>query len=396
MFKKYIKSTILFLVILIVPICGNWLFLYNNGEFLSVDEIVTTQLRHESCIVGLATRNQGYHYKQAVYNKIKPDVLVLGSSRVMEFRKDFFLSSMCNVGGSMASVQEGYSFVKEAFAESKPKAIILGIDYWWFNENAVTPTKDVKPPREMSHKVTIRSYLLPYKWLWEKKISWQQYKDKVMAFRHQYKNGIGVDASLNKNGFLPDGSYLYTKAVSGTDKSADELFRYSIDRVHASNIKYGNKVEVNKIHLDKLLELINYIKEKDVELFIFVPPIAPTLLNEMPNFVNENSFIEQVFNTLTASGISFNNYHDPSILSSSDCEFIDGIHGGDVLYAKILKNMVDTNKNLNKFVDTEYLDSVIDLYSELAMIPNPKLNSLPEVDFLKIGCNKITSYKEKS
>ncbi|AIK95593.1 hypothetical protein [Candidatus Odyssella acanthamoebae] len=76
------------------------------------------------------------------------------------------------------------------------------------------------------------------------------------------------------------------------------------------------------------------------------------------------------------------------MLETTDCEFIDGFHGGDVLYAKILKYLSDQEPLLSEFVDSKALNKIIDSYSGLAMIPNPKITSKPEIDFLRLGCVK--------
>src|ERR1700722_4483896 len=133
---QYIKKVLLFLAIFAVPIGSNGLFLFNSGELLSDKDIADKQLASEkNCIVGLATRNSGYYYKQEMYRKIKPEILILGSSRVMQYRKEFFSRSMLNAGGAMNSINEGFSFVTDSFNEVAPKVLIMGLDYWWFSAN---------------------------------------------------------------------------------------------------------------------------------------------------------------------------------------------------------------------------------------------------------------------
>jgi len=43
---------------------------------------------------------------------------------------------------------------------------------------------------------------------------------------------------------------------------------------------------------------------------------------------------------------------------------------------------------VNYYVNTEYLDSISQLYSGLAMIPNEALTSSPEIDFLDMHRKK--------
>ena len=85
-------------------------------------------------------------------------------------------------------------------------------------------------------------------------------------------------------------------------------------------------------------------------------------------------------------------FHDPRSLQTSDCEFIDGMHGGDLLYAKMLQEIARRDPRLAPYVDEAYIAKVAHDYSDLAMIPKKDITSEPETDFLKLGCRKSAQY----
>ncbi len=395
MHKKYLRKFLLIWVLLAIPICGNWLFLFNTGELLPIEEIVDKQLSsNNNCIVGLATRNQGYYYKKEMYQRIKPEILVLGSSRVMEFRKDFFSRRMLNVGGSMGSINEGFSFVKDVFEEHIPETVILGLDYWWFSERADYPSQEIKPPLKLSHHISIRSYLLPYKWLWQKKITFSQYVNKVNPLHLLNKNydmGIGVDGNLNKNGFASDGSYFYTKYITGREKSLDEKFQYYFQLIKQNDIRFENGSFVNDIHFQNLLNLLDFFKQNKVRVIVFIPPLAPSVVEQMKDF----SLIADLRKRLKQADIAYYDYHDAQAIHANDCEFVDGTHGGDVLYARILADIAHHENLLKQYVNAEYLDTIMKNYRNIAMIPLSDITNEPEIDFLGMGCDKSSQYSLK-
>lgn len=389
MYQNFIKNFLLSLFLFAIPICGNWVFLLNCGELSSIEDIVKKQLNSSNYyIVGLATRNQGYYYKKEMYRHLKPEILMLGSSRVMEFRKEFFSRPMFNAGGSMSSVNEGFSFIQEAFAYHIPSVVILGIDFWWFNKNVVKPSVEVKPPRQLSHRVSFRNYLLPYKWLWQRKITMSEYLEKINPLYFLLDNvngGIGVDGKINKNGFAPDGSYVYTKYVYGKEQSLDKNFIYSRNIINQNNALFEKGAYVDETHFQNFLEMLAFLKKHRVQVILFIPPLAPAVIDMMDNF----TMIDDLRKKLTKANIAYYDFHDPSILNTNNCEFIDGTHGGDVLYAKILAYIEAREESLTPYVSTQYIQTITQYYNDLAMIPRKEISQKAEVDFLNVGCDKL-------
>ncbi len=393
MYKSYLKYFILFFALFCIPLGSNWLFLLNSGELLSVDEIVKNQFSSQNItLVGLATRNQGYYYKKVLFEKNMPSVLVLGSSRVMQFRQSFFNEKMITSGGAMSSLTEGFSYINEIFNIKAPKIVIIGLDYWWFNENESPVLADIKPPIELSSKISLKKYILPYIWLWKGKISLNDYFRIVNPknlFNSILSNGIGVDAILNKTGFGPDGSYYYTKNVIGKEKSHDERFNTSLNNIENSLLRFGYGEHIHTVHLKNFINLINYIESFGTHVILFIPPMAPTVVDKMNAFSENYKFIDELRYNLSVNGLKYFDFHDPRMLNTSNCEFIDGIHGGDVVYARILKYMAERSPMLKNYLNIDYLDNLTSNYGELAMIPNYYITNQPEIDFLKLGCSKI-------
>ena len=57
----------------------------------------------------------------------------------MQFREESFNENFITTGGAMNHLNEGYLFLEEMTKVHKPEIIILGLDFWWFNENYYQP-----------------------------------------------------------------------------------------------------------------------------------------------------------------------------------------------------------------------------------------------------------------
>ena len=99
-------------------------------------------------------------------------------------------------------------------------------------------------------------------------------------------------------------------------------------------------------------------------------------------------YIDDLKAKLKELGIYYYDFTNARLLGSDDCEFVDGFHGGDLTYAKILKYIYDKDPSIREYINISYLERVISNYKGIAFIPDARVTSLPEIDFLKLGCNK--------
>ena len=84
-------------------------FLHSNFESNEYSQIVNRQQANNS-IYGTALNSNTFYYKLELIKQVKPKIISLGSSRVMQFRKDGFKTSFSNAGGAMNHLNEGAFF----------------------------------------------------------------------------------------------------------------------------------------------------------------------------------------------------------------------------------------------------------------------------------------------
>jgi hypothetical protein len=383
--KKWIRLFFLIVLILgVVPYIFSNIYLKSNFENNTYAEIVKRQLEFDS-IYGTALNQNTYSYKMELVKHVKPDIITLGSSRVMQFRKESFSKSFVNTGGAMNHLTEGLKFLKEMYQFHSPKLIILGLDFWWFNDQVFQPV-NFEYHTNSGDIMTFRKVIKPYHFFINNKNDVKTigniFDNKFINNKITNHDSLGFDAISFSNGFRSDGSRLYGSLVFGVSKSHDKKFQNTIKRIKKKDNRFQQANNISKERLKVLNEIIEFVKLNNTKLVIFVPPVAKTINKILDN---ENyKHIEKLIKEYQKF-----NYHDYSILNSSECEFTDGFHGGDVLYNRIIFDIYEKDDSLKKFVNLNNVQfSIENFHGKTLTKYNLEKYHLNEVDFLKMGCNK--------
>ena len=110
------------------------LFLWRAGELSSLSDIVARQ-GQTGTVYGSAVHDDSFAYKLQLVSTAKPNVIALGSSRVLQFRQAHFTETFINADRAMTTPAEEIKFLDALLPRHKPKVVILGVDFWWFNPN---------------------------------------------------------------------------------------------------------------------------------------------------------------------------------------------------------------------------------------------------------------------
>ena len=394
MYSRYLKVLLTLSAIMIFPLFSSILFIMNSGEMLSSKEIVDIQLKkkNELCIVGTGFRDNSNAYYKALFTKVKPKIVSLGSSRVMQFRSAFFDKSFINLG-VMGNLEEGMYFIDNVIQESPPDIVIIGLDVWWFNENFISPNVDViidPSLYDINHRNLIYStkeITSVYQWIRGKKITLNEFFNGMIG-RDSNSCGIGVRGIYDRSGFGPDGSQYYTSMVTGQKHAEDPFFSNSKTRIKEGRDRFQYGRIAHSKYINMLEKILSTLHNKDIETIIFFPPFAEAVNNAMDMIGGKYQYIDDLKAKLKELGIYYYDFTNARLLGSDDCEFIDGFHGGDLTYAKILKYIYDKDPSIREYINISYLERVISNYKGIAFIPDARVTSSPEIDFLRLGCNK--------
>lgn len=354
---------------------------YENTPYA---KIVGDQVAN-SGIYGTALNQNTFGYKLELYKSIKPSVLVLGSSRVMQFREDSFNTKFVNAGGAMNHLNEGLMFLKESIDHHKPEIVILGLDFWWFNKKNYQPFNF--PYHANTGDILNQTKLTNFfKFLFKGKIPISTIKDTLSSNRlinhySEYKN-LGFNALLNGRGFRKDGSYFYAKVIF--ENGDDVKFNDTLSRIRTGTNRFEHASHYSESRYGEYFEIRNFLKSKGIKLLVLFPPLAKIVRKEMEkyNYLYYSQLRQDVLKDLDTF-----DFHNGFDISNSDCEYKDGFHGGDIVYKRILKEMYDKNVSIRSYINIDKITNDISRFAGLAMTPEKGLK-MKEIDFLKLGCPK--------
>lgn len=359
MYKKYVLIYVLMLIPLIPPFVANYIFLSQSGEYTSLEEIVSTQKTNENfCLYGSAVHSDFYHYKLEGYTQNKPDVVAIGSSRVMQLRHPYFSVPFYNMGGSITSVDYAEHILEEMLSVHTPKTIIVGVDFWWFMEESRKPIKTNTPPEEKQRR-HLSSLFLPFTWLRTHRISLSDYFSTITKGNTKDYCAFGVRAVFEKSGFGPDGShYYYEHFMPGPGQMASERFAESIRMIEEGTDVYAHNQTLLKDQVERFLTLMKSLEEKGITVILFAPPIPPQIASAIAARQNEYHYLEEFFAMMEEQDIPFYNFHNPENIQSNDCEFIDVAHGDQIAFARVLKAIAQENnaiRSISRMDELEYI-----------------------------------------
>lgn len=382
-FFKTLCALALLGALVLLPYARWWVG--SSGD-MDMTGAVREQAAGKFVIFGSGMSQDFVDYKLNLYAAKKPEVLTLGSSRVMQFRERYFSRPFVNVGGTAGNLAVLRSTVDAMLAAHKPEALILGLDFWWFTRAWEPQPFKETPPTSGSYNYGFDALKTPWEWLLTGKVSPQEFLAPLTGgFRADRR---GIMAQRTGDGFASDGSWYYAADVTGQQKPFDYQFQDTLKQVTHGIKAFAWSPELSEEHVDALAEILCRLRSRGIKTFVFIAPLAPKVLDAMKARQDSYPQLFQLREALLARGIDVMDFTDPRRFGSSDCEFVDGFHGGDIAYARILRDLADHHPTLLPYVDIDALDSDIRTYAGNAMRPDARVTPLPEADFMDFQCRK--------
>jgi hypothetical protein len=301
---------------------------------------------------------------------------------MMQVRPELFRGRMINAGGAMSSASDGYHFLRMALTRHNPKFVLIGLDFWAFNSAfQLAEPLDLVPEALRRPVVKIDNLLLPFLWIWKGQVDVSRLGDYA-ANCH-----MGAPASSRMDGFGPSGEYYYTSLAQGRTPSQDEEFKDTLSRIARGDNRFQYGASPSQEHLDQLARLAELLDAAGVPHAFVMPPLALPVYQALRARKDDYAYVWELEEYLARQYGAFV-FHDRRTISSTDCEFVDGFHGGDVIYARLVAAVGEARPDFGRFLNWQEIKrfSVREgiTYGGSAEIARNQT----ETDFLRLGCAK--------
>lgn len=337
---------------------------YIAGEFRDIDLLIQEQRKDHSIFIGMGYNAQTIYYKLTNANYYQPDVISLGTSRVMQFKNEYFSAGFYNCGGAVGGNYDEYlNFLKNL--KYHPKLIILGLDQWVFNDSwnqSCDIYSDYTDITLIDRNKIVMTDAIIRDWIAGK---W------TLNEINNYSMNYGFNGRVKDNGFQWDGSYYYGNFYRAPEVQEDYLFADTFKRIDGGYGRFDWGEHIDNETLEYLENFLRYCRSNDIEVIGFVPPFAPSVYNRM---VESGKYgylfeIDPVCEKLFGEyGYEYYSYMGGAALGADDSYFIDGFHGGEVMYAYIIKDMLGHNSNIRQYINEDKLNDLLaGCYSNLLL-----------------------------
>ena len=368
---------------LLLPYSFWWIFMCGD---VAVERAVAMQAGGKFAIFGSGVSQDFVDYKLRLYAAVKPEIAVVGSSRVMQFRGSCFRRPFVNVGGTAGNLSVLRSTIDAMLRIHRPKVVILGLDFWWFSAGWQRDPFAPEPPTDGSYIYDQETLKAPWKWLLEGKIGWGDFFAPLTgAFR---EDRFGIMAQRGDDGFASDGSWHYTSELTGRQRPFDYQFGDTLKQVRYGIKAFAPAPVLSEAHLDAFAEIYCRLKSRGIQTYVFLAPLSAAVLDAMRERRKAYPHLFDLHAALMERGIDVMDFTDPRRFGSSDCEFVDGFHGGEVTYTRILRDLADRYHALTEYVDVERVNRTLKEWKGHASVYDGRVTALPEVDFMNFSCPK--------
>lgn len=361
---KLLAKTLL--VLSPVLICVGFLtgMLFYIGEFTSIEDVVTQQLDNHEIV--FSADEVFSPYKWHMLQRRSPKLLILGSSRVMSFRSQFFHldeEEVYNAGMSLGNIWRVQWVMDELKAQSKlPEILIIGLDPDWFvpGRSPIDDIVDIAIPDPAPTFPNIETLFNRIRAVVGDMIENQIELADILDRRDPFYQSptIGYNGITRTTGFRWDGSRVLNPTNLNTLPNENRFFN-TRERMSIGSGRLTYSDEPNMGSLATVQHLIDFCLENEIELIAFMPPFPPTIYEEIQatgNYGYIPKTVEQLRAMFADTGFFYFDFTDGKLPNVADEHYLDGTHGSEFVYLNMYLEMLkDADSVLGAYSDLEYL-----------------------------------------
>lgn len=370
-------------VLVVLPVSGLWI--YQSGD-LAVDRAVQAQKQGFALYgSGLdADAHSDMAYKLALYKAREPKIVIAGSGGLASLRQSAFSQPMVNMAGTAFSLSSLRESLDKMLAVHKPEVVLLALDFWWFADTWEQDPFARRPARSAVNRVSLETLRMPLESLLEGRINLGQFL--FMDFKD---DRFGLRAQFQSDGYGPDGSW-YAGSTLSSPRSHDAGFLRTLDRAKRQIGEFAPQTAISTAHLDALADIYFRLRGRGVTPVVFLSPLAGPVLDEMKSHEQDYPHLIFLRKEMEARGIPLADTSDARYLEAGGCEFLDGLHAGEVASVRLVRELTSAWHGLLAYVNMEQCNRITTEWRGHASVQYDELKDLWEVDFLNLGCLKKT------
>ena len=373
---RFLRTLSLFLLPLVLLFAPSLILFLAAGEAYSIESVEQQAESSTTVLFGPAYSDYWALFQLKTVQHRAPEVLALGSSRVGQFRGNFFKDPQTFYTASAAAfdIPNLTNFVR-ALGTSTPRVIIVSMDQHLFDPRLTQDYITARPNVFASHDPAVGDYLDVFLegyfrdggW-W--KISIDLLKNRISigdVFRHESGFiAIGLRAKVEHNGNINDGSHYYAGVLESQEQRQTvraDIHAEALSVTDTHGYEYADGISERP--LNELREFLALCQARGIQVVGFIPPVPHEVyaaIQAHPNATYQKTFKELpiVLGALyKAYGFELYDFTDITTFGGSDAEMVDINHGSEKMYARMTVAMGGKGSALSTYIDTATLQKKI-------------------------------------
>jgi len=339
--KNFIKLTFFLSLFLFCFSISTFYYFSNKG---SNEPRMAKLLTKNNAIFSTAMDERIFIKHRIIYENYNPQILVIGSSRIMQLGENELNKKTLNLSVSGASIEDQIAITEMALEKFNPTTIYLSADPWLFHEyNNQKRWKSIKADYD---KALLNINL----WSKEKsnfnKIRLINEDDKTLNINlnENILEKVFSKINLNSNFVIPANiKPTENKSLILRDGKRVYDLKYQNQKIEKDIIIYSSmkNYEYSSLYFKNYDNFISYIKnyhKKEVILVLspYYKPSFELTVKKIPAYLEiENKFI----NLAVKHKIKIIGSYDSKLANCKNNEFYDSMHPKDLCMQKLLKKI---------------------------------------------------------
>lgn len=352
---------LLFLLPFAAVCCAVSVFTLYTGEAMPLSWVVQQQIADETILYRPRYGNRDQQFKLLSVNMRRPQILALGSSRILQFRAGFFNrqpDAFYNAAAPAWRLPQMLELLENI--DPAPQVLLLAIDLPWFNA-AYTGDSFPDDRSDFDHLFDANSGLVRDVLM---NVPLDRSGFSLSSYLNRREPGagglaLGLRAIRDGHGFRGDGSEQY-----GDFLIAGWLYAPNTREAHLVWMREGREMyaygsTVSESALAMMERLLSVAQARGVTVIGFLPSYMPSLWDEM-NARGNHSYMVDAVRALRVMferyGYPFFDFSDAATVNTTDDEFFDGWHASELSNLRLYLHMAET------------LPDILGTYSDIAAL----------------------------
>ncbi len=318
-----------------------------SGELLPVSAVLALNDNTAEFRYGPAYSNADKYYKISEVRRRQPAILALGTSRIMQLRGEFFRQpqQFYNAGGGLTRLEQFRVFLEQA--GYAPRLLLVSLDQNFFNDNWQDAKYEDYPARlAADERAGLGTIFMGWRGVYR---DYREGKFRLSDLR-AVPHCLGVSACAQRKGFRADGSYDYGNKPSGDVASR---LQEAFERIETRTEMFEKGARVSTTRLAELQRLLAYCHSRNIHVAGFLPPYAHAVYDKLIA-LDDYQYLRQIAGQVKPAfeqyQFTFADYSDLAWLGAGDDEALDGFHGDERAYRRIIARLAEQNASLAQYV----------------------------------------------